>query len=632
MRSCVTERGPFWVCAAILASTAAFKAASLALGTGLLAQPHPFLPGTYRVYVWIGLAAEIGAFATLAWGTRRFLLACFGLSIVFLGYHAVGSFLRVAAPCPCLGGLLGHWKPLAQAESPLSFLLACGLLAASFVGLFGTSARDAAVSDGDQTGGHAGHPSPVAALAAVGIWLLLGVAVVLLWRGIFLGGDEGMEAAKSMQILHGGLAPMWNDQPPLWSIIGAGLFSVFGPSLSWGRLLVVVFGALMPLSWAAYWSRRGLGWAAAISAVLLWLAEYTYLGSFMLEVPAYAVGLASLLPLVIAGYGWLPLLFSALIAATGLSIKLTAAFALVAPFAWLCQRSFKRALAWGFAAVGLLILGSFLQPGWSWSTMLASHADLGASQAWNFRFDPGVYADAWLMCLLALFAIANGYVKGRLEALAPWLWAEGAALLIHLVHRPFWPYYDLHLLAPAAVVAGVGAVELWRALRAAGVSRRQRALALGAAAALCLCWGGQQANCIAHQWKTSDDFAVSPITKELTRLGRAGHAEFAIEPLWTFAAGQVQTPPELTILPAKRFWSGQIGEPAIANILRSNHVDALVLGGGETSEPGWTNLLRDYAPVVHDAGVVLFERRALHPKPIALRHDVRDVFLHSVGF
>ena len=625
MRLAEPERGPVCVCALILAVTAAFKVGSLATGAALLAREHPFLPGTYRLYVWLGLAAEMGAFATLAWGGRRFLLACFGLSIVFLGYHTLGSFLRVPAPCPCLGGLLGHWKPLAEAEAPLSFLLACGLLAASFVGLFGVP--------GSAPAGAEDKPLRFStAWISAGIWLLLGTAVVVFWHGRFLGGDEGMEAAKSMQILRGDATRMWNDQPPLWSMVGAGLFRLFGPSISWGRLLVVVIGALMPLTWAAYSSSQSPAWTTSISTVLLWLSQYTYLGSYMLEVPAYAIGLASLLPLVLAGEGWLPLFISAMIAAAGLSIKLTAAFALVVPFAWLCQRSVKRAFAWGLAAVGLLILVSLFEPGWSWDTMLATHANFGAEQALQHRFDAAVYADAWLVCLFALFAIANRYVKGRLQALAPWLWAAGSALLIHLVHRPFWSYYDVHLLAPLAVVAGVGAVDLWRALRAVSISRRQRGLALGAAAAICLCWIWQQAGAMAYQWRVSTDFAFSPITKELRRLGRAGRTAFAMQPLWTFAAGLVQTPPELTILPLKRFWCGQIDDRAIADLLRSNHVDALVLDDPVISQPGWTNLLTHYAPVAHDAESLLFERRELHPKPIVLRNDVRDTFLDHLGF
>ncbi len=155
-------------------------------------------------------------------------------------------------------------------------------------------------------------------------------------------------------------------------------------------------------------------------------------------------------------------------------------------------------------------------------------------------------------------------------------------------------------------------------------------LALGWA--LSLCWVWQRADTAAYQWKLATDFAVSPVTKELTRLGRAGHTAFALEPLWTFAAGQVQTPPELTILPRKRFWCGEISNAAIANILHSNHVDSVAVDESVASQPGWTNLLADYAPAVHDGGTVLFERRALHPKPVALQHDVRDAFLHNLGF
>jgi len=627
MGSCASERGPSWVCALILAATAAFKAISLVAGTGLLAYPHPFLPGTYRVYVWLGLAAEMAVFAALVRGRRIFLLGCFGLSIVFVGYHALGAFLRVSGPCMCLGGLLGHWRALAQAESPLSFLLACGLLAASFVGVFGISGR-ASAGPGD------GSLRPAVALIAVGAWLLAGTAVVWLWHGRFLGGDEGMEAAKSLQILHGNMARMWNDQPPLWSMIGAGLFRSCGPSLSWGRLLTVLFGALLPLTWAAYWSRHGLGWAAVISAILLWLADYACLGSFMLEAPAYAVGLASLLPLVLAGPGWLPLSISAVIAATGLSIKLTASFALVVPFAWLCQRSLKRGIAWGLAAVGLLILGSLLQPGWSWSAMLASQTNFGAKQAWNYPLDPAVYADAWLICLLAVFAIARGRVTGRLAALAPWLWAAAVALLIHLFHRPFWSFYDLHLLAPVAVAAGVGAVDLWQVLRAASIPRWERSLALGAAAALCLCWGWQQGGGIVRQRRFSTDFAASPVTRAVRALGEAHHAAFAMQPLWTFAAGRVQTPPELTVLPLKRFWCGQISNAGVVDALRSNGVGVLVVNESVESVPAWTNLLAGYVCITRDASTLVFAARSLRlpADSSAIEKEANSALLRTLGF
>ena len=627
MNGGVSGRWPSWACGLTLAVTAAFKVISLFVATGLLAYPHPFLPGTYRLYVWLALLGEIGVLAALVWGRRPFLFACFGLSIVFLGYHALGAFLRVSAPCPCLGGLIGHWRPLAQAEAPLSFLLACGLLAASFVGVFGVSGRV-------PTGPGDGPARRSAALISVGAWLLAGTAVVLLWHGRFLGGDEGMEAAKSLQILDGNMARMWNDQPPLWSMIGAGLFRLCGPSISWGRLLAVLFGALLPLTWAVYWSRQGLGWSAAVSAMLLWFADYACLGSFMLEAPAYAVGLASLLPLVVAGQGWLPLSISAMIAATGLSIKLTASFALVVPFAWLCQRSLKRAITWGFAAVGLLILGSLLQPGWSWSAMLASHTNFGAKQAWNYPLDPAVYADAWLVCLLALFAIGRGRVTGRLAALTPWLWAGVAALLIHLFHRPFWSFYDLHLLAPLAVAAGVGAVDLWQALRTASISRLQRCLAVGVAAAICLCWGWQQASAIAYQRRFSTNFAVSPVTKALRALGEGRHTAYATQPLWTFAAGRVQTPPELTVLPLKRFWCGQITDPGVVDMLRSNRVDALVIDESVESVPAWTNLLAGYVPIARDASTLVFAARALRLRAASSTTgtDANSALLRTLGF
>ncbi|HEV2390840.1 MAG TPA: hypothetical protein VG146_00615 [Verrucomicrobiae bacterium] len=597
----------------------------MVLGTGLLAQPHPFLPGTFGVYVWLGLAAEIGALGILAArGTRPFLTVCLGLSVMFIGYHAIGAGLRVPAPCPCLGGLLGHWKPMVQVESAISFVLACGLGTASFGGLFATSRHTLPAPDDE--------PSLWPALGTACLWLLAGTVIVWLWRGRVLGGDEGMEAAKSLQFLKGHGSRMWNDQPALWSIVGAVLFRVCGPSLSWGRMLVVLVGASMPLVWVAYWSREGLKWSAAISTILLWLAGPSYFASFMLEAPAYSIGLASLLPLILRGDGWLPFCISVLLAATGLSVKLTAAFALVVPFAWLCQRSYWRAVGWGFSTVTITIVGSLIQPGWSWATMVSSHLDFVAKEVWLYHMDPAIYADAWLICLLALFAIANRYATSRLRPLAPWLWAEGVALLIHLVHRPFWDFYNLHLLTPLAVIAGVGAVDLWKSLHSASLTRLQYRSTSGAAITLCLLWAWQQESRIAADLGASTEFAGSAIQGGLKSLERSHSAAFAMNPLWTFAADEAQTPAELTILPRKRFWSGQISESVVVAMLASNHVDALVLAQDLASQPAWTNLLAGYLPTARDGETVLFVRRELNPHPISTSNDQRSVILHQIGF
>jgi hypothetical protein len=602
------------VCSFILAATSVAKMYSLMRGSGLLLRPHSFLPGNFALYVWLGLAVELIAFVVLwAAGSRAFLTYCLGLAILFIGYHGLEAGLQIEAPCPCLGGFLSRWKPLAQSESVLSFLLASGLAVASFIGLFPVSASNEAASSRAVVKG--------SAFLAMATWLLCGLSVVWLWSGRELAGDEGMEVAKSLQfLLHPqNVGKMWNDQPPFFSMFGAMVFQVFGPSMNASRMAIVILGLLMPLVWSIYSCQLDRKWAGPIAVLLLWFAVPDYFAAFMLEAPAYSVGTAALLPLLICKQSRLTLLISAFIASLALLIKLTAAFALVVPFMWLLQRNWRYALGWGVGAVGLTFCASLVLPGWSWADMRASHLNFANDQIWQYHLEGRTYAEAWFICLLAIFSVASRYVKGQLGPIVPWISAALAAILVHLLHRPFWHYYNVHLIAPLAVLAGVGLLDLWRSLERASVSNLERTTLTGVASIVCLLWFWQRETQIADIQRGSIIISKSPIVAKLRSLGESGHSAFSMSPLWTFTAGQVQTPPELTVLPLKRFWSGQISDAAIANMLASNRVDAIVLGQDALKEPAWTNLLSGYLPTAREGPAILFERRELNPKPIDLR-------------
>ena len=432
-----------------------------------------------------------------------------------------------------------------------------------------------------------------------------------------------MEGAKSLQLMvhPEGLSLMWNDQPALLSIIVAHLFRLFGPSFSTGRMAVVLLGLALPLTLAVYYARIGIKWAVVIFIIFLWLAMPFYFASLLLEAPAYCIGITALLPLIMRGYGRLPLFFSVLLATLALSIKLTAAFALVVPFVWLMQRSRNRACIWGILILGLTFLNSLIQPGWSWSSMSKSHLDFASPHIQEYGFHSLLYAQGWLVCLFAIFAISFRYVNNNSQQILPWCVAAAVALFIHLIHRPFWYYYGIHLMTPVAVLGGVGAADFWQTLRTARLQKRHRRFVAIGTLLVCLLWVWQQGTQMFEFHAQADPISASPITEQLKALGDSGHTEFAINPVWTFAAGQTQTPPELTIVPLKRFWSGQINDAIITQKVASNHVDALVIYPSTVNESSWSNLLLDYVPTAREAsegGEILFVRRELMPHAIRL--------------
>lgn len=110
---------------------------------------------------------------------------------------------------------------------------------------------------------------------------------------------------------------------------------------------------------------------------------------------------------------------------------------------------------------------------------------------------------------------------------------------------------------------------------------------------------------------------------------------FATDPIWTFAAGQHQSPPDLTIVPSKRFWSGQLTDAAQVEMLKTNKIDALVLRAGAEQNPVWTNFLSNYAPAAMDNLAILYVRRELAPPLISVdpqKKSRQEAVLKPLGF
>jgi hypothetical protein len=243
--------------------------------------------------------------------------------------------------------------------------------------------------------------------------------------------------------------------------------------------------------------------------------------------------------------------------------------------------------------------------------MGTSHLRSNSLDYKGFAFDPIVYARAWPISILAIFAAASRYLRMQMQPILPWMSAAVVALLIHLIHRPFWNYYAVHLVIPLAVLAGVGLVDLCRALSESQISSLERKFLTFAGALTVAFWVWNQGERAVTTYQTSTVITSSPVTKELRSLGAAGGTMFSINPIWTFTAQQVQTPTELTIVPLKRAWSGQINDEIMTAMLGSNNVDALVLNQAVLNQPVWTNLLSKYAPTAREGATILFVHKRL---------------------
>jgi len=479
-----------------------------------------------------------------------------------------------------------------------------------------------------------------------------GLALMVLtpWRtGFGFAGNEGYELMKALLVSRGHplYGPFWNDQPPLHTELLAGLFRIFGPSADVGRLLTMAFAML--LVGALYGlARRGSNRLAGVAAVGLLASASGFLQlsvSVMLEVPAFALGVAS----VWAWVRWQKdgrrrwLVVSGVLFGSALQVKFTAALLLpalgvdFALWAWRHRQSgiktpsgrsgvsgeaggwWEPAVVWlGSAAVvfvGVMLL--WYQPG-TWKVFWASHfsANTRASaEVAKAIFRPTVLDEDLTLLVPAAAGLGVLLLQRRRELLFP------AALLatvlaVHWHHRPFWPYYRLHFWIPLAWLGGAGLVEgfreLWRRFppqtwpSRLGFAGGWLVWSLAASTALTLA--------PEKTWFELRQLRLYPLAKDQVHVAalRSQAAGvrwvFTIDKMTAFWAG-LPIPPELAVIPTKRHWSGQIRPAEVKEVLERYRPELIYLSEPQVRQFELVDYLKSHYEPATDLGVWFWRRR-----------------------
>ena len=109
--------------------------------------------------------------------------------------------------------------------------------------------------------------------------------------------DEGINLMKALLVTKGYrlFRDIWSDQPPIFTLMLAGQFKAFGPSVEGGRLLVILLASV--LLWSLYETvRRFEGACAAIAAAVLVIASANFIKlscTVMIGLPAIAFGMVA---------------------------------------------------------------------------------------------------------------------------------------------------------------------------------------------------------------------------------------------------------------------------------------------------------------------------------------------------
>lgn len=577
----------------MVAITAALKLVALFKGAGLINQPHPFLPGSFRDWIVVSLLAEVAVLISLPlFGLSFFFRLCVGLGIVFISYHVMQLILGVNSPCPCLGGVVSS-SP--QIERLLTTLLACMLL---LLGLLGIVQPGAEIAErGNSWFGFL--PS------ALALWFGCGAFVLWRFSGVSLGGDEGMEAVKALLFSSrpDQIAAMWNDQPPLMSYFWAEVVNLWGPSFMAGRISSVVLGSLLPIAVFCSLRRAGLGLAAVLTVPLIWAMCFVTVGSMMLESPAYSVGLSAVIPLTFS-ISAPALVCSVMMAALALNLKLTAGLALVLPFAVVLLADRRTAWIWGCAVVFVTIIISSLTPGFSWAAMKESHLAPVQNAA---SFDGKLLTFLWFPLGLSALCVVRRISAGLTAAITPWVLTFCFALVVHCFHSPFWEYYDIHLAVPVCVLASVSLIDIWRSVGFVRYGGTLASLIFGAL------WMFQQSRSFDHlrMLGTFDVSDRNPVLVRMKEYLTENSTVLSFPNHFAFLTGHT-TPPEITVIPLKRIWAGGISHEEIFAATISNRISVVAIPSSVLKMPAWAGYTNYFSvALVYGPTTVLVEKRIL---------------------
>lgn len=308
-----------------------------------------------------------------------------------------------------------------------------------------------------------------------GIFVPLLFIGLLLWLDPFTQAgdvdyDEGINLMKSMLYGMGFklYIDIWDDQPPLFTVLGSWWAALWGPSVPAARFLVALFSAL--LLWCFYLAcRRDVSvWAATLAVILLAISQY-YLrlsAAVMIGLPALALTMLAVVLLVRGRQSAWQIALSGAIMALALQTKFI--MVLVVPAMALhlllsqdtipMRQRLRRLVIWlaGLALTSVLLLLYFRKM--DLSTVLGTHllADLragstDANRAFLLQF-ARLHA-AYL--LLAGVGVVYAWRRAARGALLPTVWLVTVVVAL-TGYATFRYHYAVLLAVPLCWLAAYG--------------------------------------------------------------------------------------------------------------------------------------------------------------------------------
>jgi hypothetical protein len=458
------------------------------------------------------------------------------------------------------------------------------------------------------------------------------LSVLPLGGAIEFAGDEGLLVMRSLLWSHGYslYREIWSDQPPLLTVLLGAVFRQFGPSILVARLMVGCFGLLLLGALFALITERHSNWSGGLGTLLL-LGSPVVLQlcvSALPEVPAFALALTSAwflfrwtrtLSLAWAGA-------SAIVMGIALALKASAFLlwpAMLVEFVRAGRQQLSgrqrrvacHAVLWALAGPAVSLAVCSLSAATDWQLVVGTHL---VTKPVTGLPQPGDFGFLWSMMIenkvalgAALLGTSVALYKRQTEKIAFPLVMIGTVCVVHLVHRPIWDYYYLHLAIPLGWLGGVFAGSLqagvWKgsACQRVLISRRVFfPLAAGALAAIMIHTVTALAS-TAIALRSVPRIENSPILKIMKTHQPKPRWVFADPVIYAFHAHAL-VPPELAVLSLKRYWSGQMSEETLLERVKHYQPEQIIVRRKSLSQ-AWADCLGSrYALVYQGESLALY--------------------------
>jgi hypothetical protein len=493
-------------------------------------------------------------------------------------------------------------------------------------------------------------PPNIYSLIILLLAFLLLDSVLPLRTALKISADEDFEFAK-VELCSKGYqlyTQIWDDQPPLYTFLLVQAAKTTSTSVLGMRELNVLFSLLLIVGLYCVvlntggknqseesLAAGGATWLAPFAAALFLLASPGFLElscSCMPEIPSLAMVLMSFCVLVSGRELNKGRLTSAgFIFGVALQLKLISLIysPLVLLVLWLRlglkkPESIARKLRlWTIYIFGACAMLSFvllnaltgspliIQLQQAWTSHFSAGKSLEYGSAADHRFDWSVPFKAWETLIPALMGFGllllrfNEHVRNKSAKdffihppfwILPLLWLF-LVLLVFVWHKPWWPYYYVHIAVPLSWLAGIGIAEALNYLR----TKKQvfPRVAFGLFSLSALAWIGLRLYLQDVEIRSHPRSYSSYVLKRMLQYRPYTQFLFTDQPVYSLHA-DIPMPPQLAMLPLKRFWNGDMTNQRLAAELKAAKPGIILLANDSRTVPYQDLLSREYQLVYVD--------------------------------